>query len=680
MKLSFKSISSKLITGGLVLVLIPVFVVGYLSYHKAGTALQQQSMLQAQGIASDLARLTNSIIASEMNIVASMAAQKSVREMAQTVATRGLKDSQAQVDDVYGALKMQFSHLGKNYQGVFITDAKGWIYNGILEGGDRYQNIDFSSNEAFNESRQSGKTVVSDMIVSKATGKPIVTICSPIRNDDGQFIGLLGIVIKAEYFTDLIANRQIGKTGYGFMINQDGLVLAHPKSDNILKLDLTTLADMKNITDEMVAGQTGVDEYTFSGVDKIAGFAPVELTGWSVGATQDKSEFMAASVSIRNSTMLVAIATGLIVAFVVFFGARTITRPIIEAVGVADQLSKGDLTVAIEVNSKDETGQLLDAMKNMVSKLRGIVADVQTAADNVASGSQELSSSSEQMSQGATEQAAAAEEASSSMEQMAANIKQNADNAAETEKIALQSSEDADAGGKAVVKTVDAMKEIAQKITIIEEIARQTDLLALNAAIEAARAGEHGKGFAVVASEVRKLAERSRTAAGEISQLSGSSVEVAEGAGNMLARIVPDIRKTAELVQEISAASNEQNGGADQVNKAIQQLDQVIQQNASASEEIASTAEELSGQAEQLLSTIAFFKLEAQGTRSGRHGAAIGSKNEAKATGDAQSFSIKKVQLQPGNGNGLRKMEGGVLLSMENESNAAHLDSEFERF
>jgi len=236
------------------------------------------------------------------------------------------------------------------------------------------------------------------------------------------------------------------------------------------------------------------------------------------------------------------------------------------------------------------------------------VIEILTAASSVASGSQELSVTSEQISQGATEQAAAAEEVSSSMEEMVSNIQQNADNARQTEKIAVKSAENAMEGGKAVSESVNAMKEIADKISIIEEIARQTNLLALNAAIEAARAGEHGKGFAVVAAEVRKLAERSQTAAAEISQLSGASVEVAERAGEMLARIVPDIRKTADLVQEINAASSEQNAGAEQINQAIQQLDQVIQQNAAASEEMATTSEELAAQAEQLQSAMEFFK------------------------------------------------------------------------
>jgi methyl-accepting chemotaxis protein len=298
-----------------------------------------------------------------------------------------------------------------------------------------------------------------------------------------------------------------------------------------------------------------------------------------------------------------------------------ITRSITTLVGgepkkiaeMAQKVAAGDLTVNFETRGKTETS-IFAAMKVMVEKLKAVVADVQAATDNVASGAQQLSSGSEQMSQGTTEQAASAEEASSSVEEMNATIKQNADNALQTEKIALKSSSDAQESGKAVSETVSAMKEIASKITIIEEIARQTNLLALNAAIEAARAGEHGKGFAVVASEVRKLAERSQTAAGEISKLSITSVGVAEKAGQMLAKLVPDIQKTSELVQEISAASKEQTSGADQINGAIQQLNQVIQQNAGAAEEMSSTAEELSSQAEQLQSTISFFKIGGNGS------------------------------------------------------------------
>ncbi|MBA4797565.1 MAG: MCP four helix bundle domain-containing protein [Rhizobiales bacterium] len=282
---------------------------------------------------------------------------------------------------------------------------------------------------------------------------------------------------------------------------------------------------------------------------------------------------------------------------------------------VADQIANGDLTVTPKpLSDKDILGQSLESM---VERLRGVVSDALAASENVSAGSQQLSSGSEQLSQGATEQASSAEEASASMEEMAANIKQNADNAAQTEKIARQSAADAEESGKAVDKAVTAMRTIAEKISIVQEIARQTDLLALNAAVEAARAGEHGRGFAVVASEVRKLAERSQAAAAEISGLSGETVAVATQAGEMLTRLVPDIRKTAELVSEISAACREQDIGSSQINEAIQQLDKVTQQNAGASEEMSATSEELAAQAEELQASIAFFKVDGATGRAG---------------------------------------------------------------
>ena len=281
------------------------------------------------------------------------------------------------------------------------------------------------------------------------------------------------------------------------------------------------------------------------------------------------------------------------------------------AAGLAEAIAAGDLTVHAERRSdKDVLGI---ALESMLEKLRMVVADSAGAAANVSSGSQQLSASAQQLSQGASEQASATEEASSSMEQMAANVKQNADNAAQTEKIARQSARDAEASGAAVNQAVTAMRLIAEKITIVQEIARQTDLLALNAAVEAARAGEHGRGFAVVASEVRKLAERSQAAATEIGAVSAKTVSSAHEAGEMLIRLVPDIRKTADLVAEISAASREQDVGAEQINQAIQQLDKVTQQNASASEQMSATSEELAAQAEQLQASIGYFHTDDHG-------------------------------------------------------------------
>ncbi len=335
----------------------------------------------------------------------------------------------------------------------------------------------------------------------------------------------------------------------------------------------------------------------------------------------------------------------------------------------AEEISNGNLTVVIRERSPQD--KLMQALSAMVSGLTRTVSDIRTIAGEVAAASQSISTASVQVSNGASAQAASAEEASSSMEQMVSNIKQNADNAQQTDKIANKSAKDAQESGKSVVEAVTAMKEIASKISIIEEIARQTNLLALNAAIEAARAGEHGKGFAVVAAEVRKLAERSQKAAGEINQLSGTTVKVSEKAGEMLEKLVPDIQRTAELVQEISAASKEQDTGAEQINKALQQLEKVIQQNASASEEMASTTEELSGQSDQLVSALGFFRTGDEGRAAPER--AVGPK-PAKHAGPPPAKPSK-----PNGHSALKNIaKAGVNLSLKDKGD--DLDKEFERY
>jgi len=335
----------------------------------------------------------------------------------------------------------------------------------------------------------------------------------------------------------------------------------------------------------------------------------------------------------------------------------------------AERVANGDLSVTIRERSAED--KLMQALSSMVSGLTRTVTDIRNIAEEVGAASGGISAAATQVSSGATTQAASAEEASSSMEEMVSNIKQNADNAQQTEKIANKSAQDATESGKSVREAVNAMKEIASKISIIEEIARQTNLLALNAAIEAARAGEHGKGFAVVAAEVRKLAERSQKAAGEINQLSVDTVKVAEKAGEMLEKLVPDIQRTAELVQEITAASREQDTGAEQINKALQQLEKVIQQNASAAEEMASTTEQMTAQSDQLTTAIGFFRTADDGgpARHVSRPAASSAKSPARASSSASERAAAKTKGGKPN---------GVHLALKEKTDA--LDEEFERF
>lgn len=427
----------------------------------------------------------------------------------------------------------------------------------------------------------------------------------------------------------------------------------------------------------------------------IAGF---DMENWNAGdihgafllrSSMDRID--ATTTKAMADTMLwvlpVAALIGVGVAFLV---KLKVSKPLAETVELVECVAGGDLTRTVEVQSKDEIGDTVGAFNRMVGKLRQVVDDVSSAADNVASGSEEMSSTAQQISEGASQQSASAEESSSSMEEMTASIQQNADNARQTDQIANLAAERAQQSNEAVSSTVTSMQEIAEKISIVEEIARKTDLLALNAAVEAARAGEHGKGFAVVASEVRKLAERSAAAAADISQVSRDGVDRAEKAGEKLSALVPDIRKTAELVQEINAASGEQSSGAQQVNKALQDLDQVIQQNASSSEELASTAEELSSQAQQLQESIGFFRVDSSGSQNTENSFSRAStqqsasprprpstSNGSNGHGRTQSNGNRGISLSP---SVVTRKQGSEISLAETRGGGDAQDSEFEQY
>jgi methyl-accepting chemotaxis protein len=326
----------------------------------------------------------------------------------------------------------------------------------------------------------------------------------------------------------------------------------------------------------------------------------------STGAAEHASQAFAAAHSWVLALVVLGVLVGLTMAFVI---TRSLTGPLRQAVGAADRLAQGDLTVELDASGKDETGQLLHSMQQMIARLSRVVSEVNAGAQSLASASEQVSATAQSLSQAASEQASNVEQTSASLEQMSDAISRTAKSAHVTDDIASKAATEASEGGEAVKSTVAAMKQIAQKISIIDDIAYQTNLLALNAAIEAARAGEHGKGFAVVAAEVRKLAERSQIAAQEIGTVAASSVELAEKAGQLLDQMVPNIKKTSDLVQEITSTSEDQSMGVGQITSAMGQLSQTTQQNASSSEQLAATAEEMSGQAAQLQQTMAFFEL-----------------------------------------------------------------------
>jgi methyl-accepting chemotaxis protein len=395
---------------------------------------------------------------------------------------------------------------------------------------------------------------------------------SLITNDDEQLMFTSVMEARAAYATGRAALFELLNTDQ----DVDAMELLETETDALKAVYVTSVQDLIEFQSESVleAGEAATELF--------------ERTALLMG--------------------VLAIIGALLAAVIAFFVTRSVTRPLGVAVNAAQALANGDLTVKVEADSRDEAGQLLAAMGEMVGKLSQIISDVRGSADSLSSASDQVNATAQSLSQASSEQAASVEETSASIEQMTASIGQNAENAKVTDGMASKASKEAVEGGGAVKEMVQAMKAIAAKIGIIDDIAYQTNLLALNAAIEAARAGDHGKGFAVVAAEVRKLAERSQVAAREIGDVAGSSVTLAERAGQLLDEIVPSINKTSDLVQEIAAASEEQSSGVAQVNVAMNQLNQLTQQNASASEELAATAEEMSGQAEQLQKVMEFFR------------------------------------------------------------------------
>jgi len=518
-----------------------------------------------------------------------------------------------------GKLEESMGTPGSDDTGAF-TPYWNVRINEVTKLGTPFQ--DTEGNQYFQIPLKSGKEHLTQPTIYQLQGNDVmlVSACAPIKVN-GRVIGVAGCDMEMSGVNKITEGINPYGTGYATIMTNKGFIVTHPNKDVVGK-QLNEIVDTTyaNKLIDAMRTNTSYSEIRTSiktGMDSFLLTAPFPIgntgTNWSLTISAPVDAILAETQQILYLSVSLGVGAVLILAVMIFFLAKTIVAPVKVGGDFTREISQGNLTATIDIDQDDEIGRLADDLKSMGQKLHSVVSDVRVTVDNVSSGAQELSSTANTLAEGATEQAANVEEVSSSMEEMVANIGQNAENARETERISRKSAEDAELGGTAVVKTVSAMRDIADKISVIEEIARQTNLLALNAAIEAARAGEHGKGFAVVAAEVRKLAERSGTAAAEISDLSVSSVAVAEEAGAMLDKMVPDIKHTAELIQEIAAASDEQSQGAETVNRAIHQLDQVIQQTAAAAEEMSSTSQQLTSQASHLSNTIAFFNIGSMG-------------------------------------------------------------------